>query len=66
MGKFKNKEATEMIQEIKVHWSSAGRDTKVWPEYTVVTEENWPALIQLLEIGKGKDVLEIKVGKDEE
>lgn len=65
MGKYKNKETQESIQEMKIHWSSAGRDSKVWPEYTALTEENWPAIIELLDLGKGKDVLEIKVGKDE-
>ncbi|KAF2267701.1 hypothetical protein CC78DRAFT_613811 [Lojkania enalia] len=65
MGKYKSKDTTESIQEMKIHWSEAGRDRKVWPEYTIVTEENLAAVIELLKLGAGKDVLEIKVGKDE-
>ncbi|KAF2114172.1 hypothetical protein BDV96DRAFT_600895 [Lophiotrema nucula] len=65
MGKYKSKDAGESIQEIKIHWSEYGRDLKVWPEYTIVTEENLVAILELLKLGVGKDVLEIKVGKDE-
>lgn len=67
MGKYKSSEnaPTESIQEFKIHWSESGRDRKVWPEYTVVTEANLPALIELLKLGAGRDVLEIKVGKGE-
>ncbi|KAF2646293.1 hypothetical protein P280DRAFT_464539 [Massarina eburnea CBS 473.64] len=63
MNKYKSKEGTEQIQEFKVHWSTSGRETKSWPEYTIVTEENWAAILKLFD--SGKDVLEIKVGKDE-
>jgi hypothetical protein len=65
MAKYKSKDATESIQEFKIHWSEAGRDRKVWPEYTIVTDENLPAIVELLKLGQGKDVLEIKFGKDE-
>lgn len=66
MNKYKSKDAQETIQEIKIHWSEAGRDRKVWPEYTIVTDENWGAILELLRLGVGKDVLEIKVEKAEE
>lgn len=67
MAKHKNPESgpKETIQEIKIHWSESGRDRKTWPEYTVVTEENWPAVLELLRPSVGKDVLEIKVGAAE-
>ena len=52
----------QQIQEFKIHWSSANRDYKTWPEYTIVTEQNWPAILELMKLGAGKDVLEIKVG----
>lgn len=66
MSKYKSKEQTEQIQEIKIHWCEAGRDRKVWPEYTIVTDDNFPAILELMKLGAGKDVLEIKVGKPEE
>lgn len=45
--------------EIKVRWSDFGRDPKVWPKATVVTDENWEALLKLIE--PSKDVLEVKL-----
>ncbi|KAF2469467.1 uncharacterized protein BDR25DRAFT_304536 [Lindgomyces ingoldianus] len=65
MGKYKSKDVQETIQELKVHWAEAGRDPKMWPEYTVVTEENLAAVLEMLRLGVGKDVLEVKVGKAE-
>lgn len=66
MAKHKSESAPkEQIQELKVHWSEAGRDRKVWPEYTIVTEENFPAVLEVLGKGDAKDVLEVKVGSDE-
>jgi hypothetical protein len=65
MSKYKSSETKETIQEFKIHWSESGRDRKAWPEYTIVTDENLPAILELLKMGAGKDVLEIKVGKEE-
>ncbi|KAF2794476.1 hypothetical protein K505DRAFT_349261 [Melanomma pulvis-pyrius CBS 109.77] len=62
MNKYKSAEVKETIQEFKIHWSEAGRDRKVWPEYTVVTDENLAAVLELLKLGVGRDVLEIRVG----
>ncbi|KAF2868202.1 hypothetical protein BDV95DRAFT_160006 [Massariosphaeria phaeospora] len=62
----KYKSATpEPIQEIRIHWSTAcGRDRAAWPEHTVVTDRNWGAIIELLKVAPGKDVLEIKMGTE--
>jgi hypothetical protein len=66
MAKYKSADAAaEQIQELRIHWSGEGRDRKVWPEYTVVTEGNLAAVLELLRVGAGRDVLEIKVGKGE-
>lgn len=64
MGKYKKAEG-EQIQEFKIHWDRQGRDSKIWPEYTVVTDENLAAVVEMLKLNPGKDVLEIKVGKAE-
>ncbi|KAF1941364.1 hypothetical protein EJ02DRAFT_434809 [Clathrospora elynae] len=55
----------ETIQEFKMHWDTKTRDGKIWPEYTVVTDENFPALLELLKANPVMGVLEIKVGKSE-
>ncbi|KAF1361596.1 hypothetical protein EJ07DRAFT_110308 [Lizonia empirigonia] len=65
MGKYKAQDVKEQIQEFKIHWSSKAHDLKVWPEYTVVTEENFGALLELLQKDPKSGVLEIKVGKAE-
>ena len=65
MGKYKTADVKESIQEFKIHWSESGRDRKIWPEYTVVTDENLGAIIELLKLGVGRDVLEVRVGKEE-
>ncbi|KAF2184020.1 hypothetical protein K469DRAFT_196788 [Zopfia rhizophila CBS 207.26] len=60
MGKYKSTDAVEQINEIRVHWAESGRDRKVWPEYTIVTEENVGAILEVLKGSVGRDVLEIK------
>ncbi|KAF2030988.1 hypothetical protein EK21DRAFT_64346 [Setomelanomma holmii] len=65
MAKHKKADQKETIQEIKIHWDTQSRDAKLWPEYTVVTDENFAAILELVKLAPGKDVLEIKVGKDE-
>lgn len=66
MGKYKAAETKEQIQEFKMHWSSKEYDLKVWPEYTVVTDENFGAVLELLKKDPKSGVLEVKVGKPEE
>lgn len=66
MGKYKSSETKEQIQEFKIHWSSKEYDLKVWPEYTVVTDENFGAILEVLKKDPKSGVLEIKVGKTDE
>lgn len=54
-----------MIQEFRIHWDNKARDAKMWPEYTVVTEENFGAIVQVLKGEVRGGVLEVKTGKDE-
>lgn len=65
MAKHKKSDEKEIIQEFRIHWDTKTRDSKIWPEYTVVTEENLAAILALLEKNPGRDVLEVKVGKSE-
>jgi hypothetical protein len=65
MGKYKSTDTKEQIQEFKIHWSSKEYDLKVWPEYTVVTDENFGSILELLKTNPKSGVLEIKVGKAE-
>ncbi|KAF1848634.1 uncharacterized protein K460DRAFT_78744 [Cucurbitaria berberidis CBS 394.84] len=66
MGKFKAADAPkETIQEFKIHWDTKTRDGKIYPEYTVLTDDNLPAILELLKLNPIMGVLEIKVGKSE-
>lgn len=69
MGKYKAKpgegEAPETINEMRIHWDTKSKDAKMWPEYTIVTEENLGAIVELLKINPVMGVLEVKVGKQE-
>ncbi len=66
MGKYKSQEAKEQIQEFRIHWSGKEYDYKVWPEFTVLTDENFGAVLEVLKRDGKSGVLEVKVGKAEE
>ncbi|CAA9956903.1 hypothetical protein P3342_000602 [Pyrenophora teres f. teres] len=55
----------EIIHEFKIHWDTKTRDSKIWPEYTVLTDENLGAILELLKTNPLMGVLEIKMGKAE-
>lgn len=59
-GGAKAEEQQQEALEIKVRWSSVGREASVWPKTTTVTESNLEALLKLVD--PGKDVLEVKLG----
>jgi hypothetical protein len=65
MAKHKSQDTQESIQEFRFHWDTKARDAKIWPEYTVVTDENLPAIIELLKGNPVMGVLEVKMGKAE-
>ena len=65
MSQHKNVDVKEQIQEFKIHWDRQARDGKIWPEYTVVHEGNLEAVVEMLRLSPGRDVLEVKVGKVE-
>ncbi|KAF2846753.1 hypothetical protein T440DRAFT_510703 [Plenodomus tracheiphilus IPT5] len=66
MAKHKSADtAKETIQQLRMHWDTKTRDGKIWPEYTVVTDENFGAILELLKGNPVMGVLEVKVGKDE-
>jgi len=56
---------TEQIQEFRIHWDTKTRDAKIWPEYTVLTDDNFGAILELLKLNPVMGALEIKLGKDE-
>jgi hypothetical protein len=64
MGKYKAADGpAERIEEFKMHWNPKERDPKIWPEHTIVTEENFGAILEVLKLSPASGVLEVKVGK---
>jgi len=65
--KFKKQDDSgpkEHITEFKIQWCTEGRDMKIWPVSTVVTQENCEAVFAMVEqSGVGKDVLVVKMEK---
>ncbi|KAJ9645741.1 hypothetical protein H2199_002781 [Coniosporium tulheliwenetii] len=67
MSKYRKKGGPQHITEMKVRWSTAGREAKTWPATTTVTPDNLEAVLKMVEIsGIGRDVLEVKLEAGEE
>lgn len=67
MVKYKKPGPKEKVTEMKVRWSTEGRDPKWWPHNTVMTEDNIDAVLSLVErSGVGKDVLEVTMAAGNE
>lgn len=62
MSKFKKKEdSQEKVKEVKVRWAAEGRDLKLFPRETVLTEDNCEAVLRMMAHGVGKDVFDVTV-----
>ena len=50
------------VGEIKVKWGmEAGRDSRVFPKETLLTEDNSEAVLRTMSYGVGRDVLDVKL-----
>lgn len=61
MHKFASKESKEMIREVRVRWSVEGRDGKIFPRETKITDDNCEAVLSMMAFGIGRDVFDIRV-----
>lgn len=61
MGKYRSKDQRDSIAKVHVKWSMEGRDKAIWPRETLITEENSEAVWEMLKVGVGKDVLDVKL-----
>ncbi|KEQ95680.1 hypothetical protein AUEXF2481DRAFT_4646 [Aureobasidium subglaciale EXF-2481] len=59
LAKYKKQSGAEKVTEIKVRWSADGRDSKTFPKTTVLTGENCKAVLSLISLHGGKDILEV-------
>ncbi|KAF2673803.1 hypothetical protein BT63DRAFT_167129 [Microthyrium microscopicum] len=66
MGKYKKKGedgAEEEVEEISVKWNGQSHDPKIFPASTLVTKDNFAAIIKMIGVsGVGRDTLQVKMG----
>lgn len=55
------KKSESKVSEIKVRWSGEPREAKLWPTSTILTEDNSEALLSLVALHGGKDILEVTI-----
>lgn len=54
--RFKN----DKIKEVAVYWMHHyDQEVKMWPERTFITYENWRAILPMLRLRQGRDIMEV-------
>ncbi|KAL1627867.1 hypothetical protein SLS54_002134 [Diplodia seriata] len=69
MAKYAKKKGNQKVESVKVRWAmgASGRDHKIFPSTTTLTDDNVAAVLALIErSGVGKDVLEVKMYEEPE
>lgn len=61
LSKYRQKDAKDTIVLVKVRWASEGRDEFLFPKETVLTAENCRAILRLISLNRGRDVLDVTV-----
>ncbi|KAK5108484.1 hypothetical protein LTR62_008302 [Meristemomyces frigidus] len=61
LSKYRNKGDVDQIGEIRVRWG--GKDKQFFPKETLVTEENCEAVLRMLALKPGEDVLDVGLEK---
>jgi hypothetical protein len=64
MHKYRNKDSKDDITKVVVKWSSFGRDSN-FPKETILTQDNYQAVLALMAASNGKDVLAVTLKKAE-
>jgi hypothetical protein len=64
MHKYRKKDSKDTITKVVVKWSSFGRDSN-FPKETILTQDNYQAVLALIAASNGKDVLAVTLKKAE-
>lgn len=64
--KYSKQQGAQRVKGVKVRWSGEPREAKLWPSATIVTQKNIEAVLSLVALHGGKDVLEVEVEREEE
>jgi hypothetical protein len=65
MSKFKKtSEDGPAVEELRVHWNGQSHDPKIFPASTILTEQNFEAVVKMIgQSGVGRDTLQVKMMK---
>ncbi|KAK4503118.1 hypothetical protein PRZ48_006545 [Zasmidium cellare] len=62
LSNYRNKENKDEVGDIRVKWSSEGRDKQLFPKDTLLTDDNVEPVLRLMSAsGIGKDTFDIKL-----
>jgi len=48
------------VKSIKVRWSGEPREARLWPSATTLTKDNVEAVLELVRLHQGRDILEVE------
>lgn len=66
LSSYRNKENKDEVGDIRVKWSSEGRDKQLFPKDTLLTDDNVEPVLRLMSSsGVGKDTFDIKLKQQE-
>jgi hypothetical protein len=67
MSKYKKASEEPAVTELRVKWNSQSHDPKIFPASTIVTKDNFRAVVKMIGMsGVGRDTLQVKIGSGEE
>ncbi|GAM88476.1 hypothetical protein ANO11243_065090 [Dothideomycetidae sp. 11243] len=60
LAKYSKKKTTLQVKGFKVRWSGEPREARLWPSSTQLTDENVEAVLRLMALHQGKDIIEVE------
>ena len=61
LSKYSKNKNKLQAKGLKVRWAGEPREAKLWPTSTIITDENVEAILSLMSLHAGKDVLEVEM-----
>ncbi|GAB7341426.1 hypothetical protein MBLNU457_7672t2 [Dothideomycetes sp. NU457] len=60
LDKYSKNQNPYEVKSIKVRWSGEPREARLWPSATTLTEDNVQAVLELVRLHQGRDILEVE------
>jgi hypothetical protein len=61
LSKYRSKETTDVVSEIKVKWLGHDGGKRLFPQETILTDANVEAVLRMMAAGRDRDVLDVKI-----